>query len=165
MLDQLGKARGAGLMSVRDVVYLIVFYSLLISSLLWQVTLFTRGQAPINQQLPGETDSDYTNFAPKILHLKGDRKDFGFVKSSLSAEGFGVVYDINGSKECNAIRIDLGAIHVGDQGHRTTPSQICFTDSKSLVGEAASNQAMKNLTNSILSTAVVVVIYTISSVL
>ena len=32
----------------------------------------------------------------QILHLKGDRKDFDFVKSSLSAEGFDVVYDING---------------------------------------------------------------------
>ncbi|KAL3635172.1 Chloroplast stem-loop binding protein of 41 kDa b, chloroplastic [Castilleja foliolosa] len=33
-----------------------------------------------------------------ILHLKGDRKDFEFVKSSLSAEGFDVVYDINGGE-------------------------------------------------------------------
>jgi len=33
----------------------------------------------------------------QILHLKGDRKDFDFVKSSLSAEGFDVVYDINGT--------------------------------------------------------------------
>ena len=32
----------------------------------------------------------------QILHLKGDRQDFDFVKSSLSAEGFDVVYDING---------------------------------------------------------------------
>lgn len=32
----------------------------------------------------------------QILHLKGDRKDFDFVKSSLSAKGFDVVYDING---------------------------------------------------------------------
>lgn len=30
------------------------------------------------------------------MHLKGDRQDFDFVKSSLSAEGFDVVYDING---------------------------------------------------------------------
>lgn len=32
----------------------------------------------------------------QVLHLKGDRQDFDFVKSSLSAEGFDVVYDING---------------------------------------------------------------------
>jgi len=35
-------------------------------------------------------------FRDQILHLKGDRQDFDFVKSSLSAEGFDVVCDING---------------------------------------------------------------------
>ncbi|KAJ6883294.1 chloroplast stem-loop binding protein of 41 kDa b [Populus alba x Populus x berolinensis] len=62
----------------------------------WQVTLFTRGKAPITQQLPGESDQDYADFSSKILHLKGDRKDFEFVKTSLAAKGFDVVYDING---------------------------------------------------------------------
>lgn len=61
-----------------------------------QVTLFTRGKAPVTQQLPGESEADYTDFKSKILHLKGDRQDFDFVKSSLSAAGFDVVYDING---------------------------------------------------------------------
>ncbi|CAI9287604.1 unnamed protein product [Lactuca saligna] len=61
-----------------------------------QVTLFTRGKAPITQPLPGEADEAYNAFKSKILHLKGDRKDFDFVKTSLAAEGFDVVYDING---------------------------------------------------------------------
>uniref|UniRef100_A0A7N0U7X0 NAD-dependent epimerase/dehydratase domain-containing protein n=1 Tax=Kalanchoe fedtschenkoi TaxID=63787 RepID=A0A7N0U7X0_KALFE len=61
-----------------------------------QVTLFTRGKAPIAQQLPGESDSEYSDFASKILHLKGDRMDFDFVRTSLAAEGYDVVYDING---------------------------------------------------------------------
>ncbi|KAJ4956652.1 hypothetical protein NE237_013435 [Protea cynaroides] len=61
-----------------------------------QVTLFTRGKAPITQQLPGESNQDFADFSSKILHLKGDRKDFEFVKTSLAAEGFDVVYDING---------------------------------------------------------------------
>ncbi|KAI5012363.1 hypothetical protein ZWY2020_024497 [Hordeum vulgare] len=61
-----------------------------------QVTLFTRGKAPITQQLPGESDAEYAEFSSKVLHLKGDRKDFDFVKTSLSAKGFNVVYDING---------------------------------------------------------------------
>ncbi|XP_057792113.1 chloroplast stem-loop binding protein of 41 kDa b, chloroplastic [Salvia miltiorrhiza] len=61
-----------------------------------QVTLFTRGKAPIAQQLPGEPDAEFADFSSKILHLKGDRKDFDFVKTSLAAEGFDVVYDING---------------------------------------------------------------------
>ncbi|XP_024974105.1 chloroplast stem-loop binding protein of 41 kDa b, chloroplastic [Cynara cardunculus var. scolymus] len=61
-----------------------------------QVTLFTRGKAPITQPLPGEPDEAYNAFKSKVLHLKGDRKDFDFVKTSLAAEGFDVVYDING---------------------------------------------------------------------
>ncbi|KAE9615923.1 putative NAD(P)-binding domain-containing protein [Lupinus albus] len=73
-----------------------VFLSRLLVKEGHQVTLFTRGKAPISQQLPGESDSDYADFSSKILHLKGDRQDFEFVKSSLSAEGFDVVYDING---------------------------------------------------------------------
>ncbi|KAE8818810.1 chloroplast stem-loop binding protein of 41 kDa b, chloroplastic [Hordeum vulgare] len=32
----------------------------------------------------------------QVLHLKGDRKEFDFVKTSLSAKGFNVIYDING---------------------------------------------------------------------
>ncbi|KAK9098124.1 hypothetical protein Syun_025169 [Stephania yunnanensis] len=74
-----------------------------------QVTLFTRGKAPISQQLPGEVDSDYADFASKILHLKGDRKDFDFVKTSLAAEGFDVVYDING-READEVEPILDAL-------------------------------------------------------
>uniref|UniRef100_A0ACD5WB55 Uncharacterized protein n=1 Tax=Avena sativa TaxID=4498 RepID=A0ACD5WB55_AVESA len=61
-----------------------------------QVTLFTRGKAPITKQLPGESDAEYAEFSSKVLHLKGDRQDFDFVKTNLSAKGFDVVYDING---------------------------------------------------------------------
>ncbi|MQK22440.1 NAD-dependent epimerase/dehydratase family protein, partial [Escherichia coli] len=73
-----------------------VFLSRLLVKEGHQVTLFTRGKAPISQQLPGESDSEYADFSSKLLHLKGDRMDFEFVKSSLSAQGFDVVYDING---------------------------------------------------------------------
>ncbi|EPS69756.1 hypothetical protein M569_05003 [Genlisea aurea] len=74
-----------------------------------QVTLFTRGKAPISKQLPGESDSDFADFASKILHLKGDRQDYEFVKSSLSAEGFDVVYDING-REAHEVEPILDAL-------------------------------------------------------
>ncbi|XP_061970883.1 chloroplast stem-loop binding protein of 41 kDa b, chloroplastic-like isoform X1 [Populus nigra] len=73
-----------------------VFLSRLLVKEGHQVTLFTRGKAPITQQLPGESDHDYADFSSKVLHLKGDRKDFEFVKTSLAAKGFDVVYDING---------------------------------------------------------------------
>lgn len=73
-----------------------VFLSRLLVKEGHQVTLFTRGKAPITQHLPGESEEEYNDFKSKIFHLKGDRKDFEFVKTSLSAEGFDVVYDING---------------------------------------------------------------------
>ncbi|KAL3538310.1 hypothetical protein ACH5RR_001676 [Cinchona calisaya] len=79
-----------------------VFLSRLLVKEGHQVTLFTRGKSPITQQLPGESDTDYADFSSKILHLKGDRKDFDFVKSSLAAEGFDVVYDINGREAVEA---------------------------------------------------------------
>ncbi|XP_028791481.1 chloroplast stem-loop binding protein of 41 kDa b, chloroplastic [Neltuma alba] len=86
-----------------------VFLSRLLVKEGHQVTLFTRGKAPITQQLPGESDSDYADFSSKILHLKGDRQDFQFVKSSLSAEGFDVVYDING-REANEVQPIIEAL-------------------------------------------------------
>eukprot|EP00252_Welwitschia_mirabilis_P011403 TRINITY_DN2563_c0_g1_i1.p1 TRINITY_DN2563_c0_g1~~TRINITY_DN2563_c0_g1_i1.p1 ORF type:complete len:404 (+),score=73.55 TRINITY_DN2563_c0_g1_i1:277-1488(+) len=61
-----------------------------------EVTLFTRGKAPITKKLHDESDQEYQEFASKVLHLKGDRKDFEFVKNALTGSGFDVVYDING---------------------------------------------------------------------
>ncbi|MFS7904360.1 putative NAD-dependent epimerase/dehydratase, NAD(P)-binding domain superfamily [Helianthus anomalus] len=74
-----------------------------------QVTLFTRGKAPVTQPLPGEADDAYNAFKSKILHLKGDRKDYDFVRTSLAAEGFDVVYDING-REAEEVEPILDAL-------------------------------------------------------
>ncbi|KAI4374062.1 hypothetical protein MLD38_012105 [Melastoma candidum] len=86
-----------------------VFLSRLLVKEGHQVTLFTRGKAPITQQLPGESDQDYADFSSKIQHLKGDRKDFDFVKTSLAAEGFEIVYDING-READEVAPILDAL-------------------------------------------------------
>ncbi|KAH9755631.1 chloroplast stem-loop binding protein of 41 kDa b [Citrus sinensis] len=86
-----------------------VFLSRLLVKEGHQVTLFTRGKAPIAQQLPGESDEEFAEFSSKILHLKGDRKDYDFVKSSLSAKGFDVVYDING-READEVEPILDAL-------------------------------------------------------
>ncbi|BBG97958.1 hypothetical protein Prudu_007236 [Prunus dulcis] len=64
---------------------------------------------------------------------------------------------------CDAIGIDLGTTYscvaawqhdhieviVNDQGNRTTPSYVAFTDTKRLIGDAAFNQVIKNPTNTI----------------
>eukprot|EP00897_Mesotaenium_endlicherianum_P001622 jgi/Mesen1/1488/ME000132S00432 len=61
-----------------------------------EVTLFTRGKAPVTQQIPGESDEEYQEYASKVKHLKGDRTDIEGLKAALSDSGFEVVYDING---------------------------------------------------------------------
>ncbi|XP_062023025.1 heat shock cognate 70 kDa protein-like [Rosa rugosa] len=68
-----------------------------------------------------------------------------------------------GGGEDHAIGIDLGTTYscvavwqhdrveiiVNDQGNRTTPSYVAFTDTEQLVGDAALNQIIKNPTNSV----------------
>jgi hypothetical protein len=72
-----------------------MFLSRLLAKEGHQVTLFIRGKAHITQHLLDESEKDYAGFSSKILYLKGDRKDFKFVKSSPPTDGFDV-YDING---------------------------------------------------------------------
>ncbi|XP_059456709.1 heat shock 70 kDa protein 18-like [Corylus avellana] len=68
-----------------------------------------------------------------------------------------------GGGECPVIGIDLGTTYscvavwkddrveiiVNDQGNRTTPSYVAFTEEVRLVGEAAKNQVARNPTNSV----------------
>jgi L1 cell adhesion molecule like protein len=44
---------------------------------------------------------------------------------------------------------DRAEIIHNDQGNRTTPSFVAFTDSKRLIGNAAKNQAASNPSNTI----------------
>ena len=69
----------------------------------------------------------------------------------------------NNQGEGPAIGIDLGTTYscvgvwqhnrveiiVNDQGNRTTPSYVAFTNEQRLVGDAAMNQVAKNPTNSV----------------
>jgi hypothetical protein len=46
----------------------------------------------------------FTYIYVQVLHLKGDRQDFEFVKTSLAANGYDVVYDINGNYYISSIQ-------------------------------------------------------------
>lgn len=66
-----------------------------------------------------------------------------------------------GVEESHAIGIDLGTTYscvalwqhdrveiiVNDQGNRTTPSHVAFTDTERLIGQAALNQITSNPTS------------------
>ncbi|GKD48016.1 heat shock cognate 70 kDa protein 2-like protein, partial [Tanacetum coccineum] len=72
-------------------------------------------------------------------------------------------YDMGGKGEGRAVGIDLGTTYsciaawqddrveiiANDQGNRTTPSYVAFTDKERLVGDDAKNQASMNAINTV----------------
>eukprot|EP00271_Cylindrocystis_brebissonii_P010246 TRINITY_DN26388_c0_g1_i1.p1 TRINITY_DN26388_c0_g1~~TRINITY_DN26388_c0_g1_i1.p1 ORF type:complete len:448 (+),score=82.09 TRINITY_DN26388_c0_g1_i1:58-1344(+) len=74
-----------------------------------EVTLFTRGKTAVTSQIPGESDKDYKNYASKVKHLKGDRKDYDGLKKLIKGKGFQVVYDIN-AREAEEVAPILDAL-------------------------------------------------------
>jgi len=72
------------------------------------------------------------------------------MSSSKGKDGPAVGIDLGTTFSCVGImRNNNVEIIANDQGNRTTPSYVAFTDSERLVGEAAKNQAAMNPTNTL----------------
>jgi hypothetical protein len=65
-------------------------------------------------------------------------------------EGPAIGIDLGTTYSCVAVwQNDRVEIIANDQGNRTMPSYVAFTDKESLVGDAAKNQGAKNPANSV----------------
>ncbi|KAF7811322.1 heat shock cognate 70 kDa protein [Senna tora] len=65
-----------------------------------------------------------------------------------TSQNLGIGIDLGTTYSCVAVwKSDRVEIIVNDQGNRTTPSYVAFTDTQRMVGEAAKNRAALNPTN------------------
>ena len=79
-------------------------------------------------------------------------------------EGRAIGIDLGTTYSCVAVwRHDRIEIIVNDQGNRTTPSYVAFTDTERLVGDAANYQAARNLINTVFGQFFHVIIVSISN--
>jgi heat shock 70kDa protein 1/2/6/8 len=79
-------------------------------------------------------------------------------------EGVAVGIDLGTTYSCVGVwheqndRVEI--IH-NDQGNRTTPSCVAFTNSQRLIGDAAKNQAATNPSNTIFGTSFIIIFFCI----
>ncbi|XP_024176968.1 heat shock cognate 70 kDa protein [Rosa chinensis] len=68
----------------------------------------------------------------------------------MAGEGHAIGIDLGTTYSCVAVwEYDHVEIIVNDQGNRTTPSYVAFSDAEQMAGDMAFNQVMRNPTNSI----------------
>ncbi|KAM2568137.1 hypothetical protein TB2_008419 [Malus domestica] len=65
-------------------------------------------------------------------------------------EGHAIGIDLGTTYSCVAVwRYDHVETIVNEQGNKTTPSYVAFTNTERLIGDAAYNQVIRNPSNSI----------------
>merc|ERR1711933_676109 len=71
-------------------------------------------------------------------------------ESKMSNEGPAIGIDLGTTYSCVGVwQHDRVEIIANDQGYRTTPSYVAFTDSERLIGDAAKNQVAMNPRNTV----------------
>lgn len=91
---------------------------------------------------------DFIMFYLLINHIK--RLDYSDLINNMSQKNYSIGIDLGTTYSCVGVWMN-GQVQIiaNDQGNRTTPSYVGFTDNERMIGDAAKNQSVTNYQNTI----------------